>query len=181
MFRIGMDSFRVLARLCRLLKPSSSSRRNTRSSTSDWGMPKSSKVCGTPGLNPLWAGASVAAMKEIEPHSFYRPIRLNCLHARPIRLVNSLVRLCLATILLASAAAGVMAGAPPPVAAPTAEQLFRQAQKAEHDGEIIQAYLLYAEAAAADPTKIEYWSRAQALRPAASLLEASPPKPPDFP
>jgi general secretion pathway protein D len=87
----------------------------------------------------------------------------------------------LATILLASAAAGLMAGAPPPVAAPTGEQLFRQAQKAEHDGEIIQAYLLYAEAAAADPTKIEYWSRAQALRPAASLLEASPPKPPDFP
>jgi general secretion pathway protein D len=89
--------------------------------------------------------------------------------------------LCLVTILLASAAAGLMAGAPPPVAAPTGEQLFREAQKAEHDGKIIEAYLLYAEAAAADPTKIEYWSRAQALRPAASLLDASPPKAPDFP
>jgi hypothetical protein len=61
-------------------------------------------------------------------------------------------------------------------AATPAEQLFHQAQKAEHDGEIVKAYLLYAEAAAADPTNIDYWSRAQALRPAASLLDASPPK-----
>lgn len=55
-----------------------------------------------------------------------------------------------------------------------AEKLFRQAQKAEHDGQIVQAYVLYAEAAAADPTNIDYWSRAQALRPAASLKDASP-------
>jgi general secretion pathway protein D len=66
-------------------------------------------------------------------------------------------------------------------AASQAEQLFHQAQKAEHDGEIVKAYLLYAEAAAADPSNIDYWSRAQALRPAASLVDASPPKPPDFP
>lgn len=58
----------------------------------------------------------------------------------------------------------------------TAEKLFRQAQKAEKDGQIVQAYILYAEAAAADPTNIEYWSRAQALRPAASLKDASPAK-----
>lgn len=57
-----------------------------------------------------------------------------------------------------------------------AEKLYRQAQKAEHEGQIVQAYVLYAEAAAADPTNIEYWSRAQALRPAASLRDASPPK-----
>jgi hypothetical protein len=56
-------------------------------------------------------------------------------------------------------------------AASTAEQLFHQAQKAERDGEIVKAYLLYAEAAAADPTNIDYWSRAQALRPAASLVD----------
>ncbi len=62
-----------------------------------------------------------------------------------------------------------------------AEELFHQAQKAEHDGEVIKAYLLYAEAAAADPTNIDYWSHAQALRPAASLVEPSPPKPPDLP
>ncbi len=66
-------------------------------------------------------------------------------------------------------------------AASTAEQLFHQAQKAEHDGEIVKAYVLYAEAAAADPTNIDYWSRAQALRPAASLIDPSPPKPPEFP
>ncbi len=59
--------------------------------------------------------------------------------------------------------------------------MFHQAQKAEHDGEVVKAYLLYAEAAAADPTNAEYWSRAQALRPAASLVNASPPKPDEFP
>ena len=69
----------------------------------------------------------------------------------------------------------------PLAAAPTAEQLYHQALKAEHDGEIVKAYLLYAEAAAADPTNIDYWTRAQALRPAASLMDASPPKLPDFP
>jgi general secretion pathway protein D len=61
-------------------------------------------------------------------------------------------------------------------AATPAEQLFHQAQKAERDGEIVKAYLLYAEAAAADPTNIDYWDRAQALRPAASLVDPSPPK-----
>ncbi len=65
-------------------------------------------------------------------------------------------------------------------AASTAEQLFHQAQKAEHDGEIVKAYVLYAEAAAADPTNIDYWSRAQALRPAASLMDPSPPKLPEL-
>jgi general secretion pathway protein D len=61
-------------------------------------------------------------------------------------------------------------------AATPAEQLFHEAVKAERDGEIVKAYLLYAEAAAADPTNADYWARAQALRPAASLVEASPPK-----
>jgi general secretion pathway protein D len=65
-------------------------------------------------------------------------------------------------------------------AAPTAEQLFHQAQKAERDGQVVKAYLLYTEAAAADPTNIDYWSRAQALRPAASLMDPSPPKPADL-
>ncbi len=65
-------------------------------------------------------------------------------------------------------------------AASTAEQLFHQAQKAERDGELVKAYLLYAEAAAADPTNIDYWSRAQALRPAASLIDATPPQAPVF-
>ncbi len=69
----------------------------------------------------------------------------------------------------------------PLAAASQAEQLFHQAQKAERDGEIVKAYILYAEAAAADPSNIDYWSRAQALRPAASLKDASPPEPLGFP
>lgn len=84
------------------------------------------------------------------------------------------MKLCTSFFLLA-VAAGLAVGAS------QAEQLFHQAQKAEHAGEIAKAYLLYAEAAAADPTNIDYWSRAQALRPAASLVDASPPKQPDFP
>ncbi len=57
-----------------------------------------------------------------------------------------------------------------------AEQLFRQAHAAERAGEIARAYLLYAQAAAADPANLSYWERAQALRPVASLLNASPPQ-----
>ena len=66
-------------------------------------------------------------------------------------------------------------------AATPAEQLFQQAQKAERDGEIVKAYLLYAQAAAADPSNIAYWDHAQALRPAASLRDASPPKLGEYP
>ncbi|HUA21366.1 MAG TPA: type II and III secretion system protein [Bryobacteraceae bacterium] len=71
--------------------------------------------------------------------------------------------------------------AAPSWSATSAEQLFKQGQKAEHDGQIVKAYLLYAEAAAADPENLNYWQHAQALRPSASLLEASPPKLPDLP
>src|ERR1700722_7473888 len=148
MFRMGTDSFSVLLRLCRLLYPSSSSRRSTRSSTNDWEMPKSSKVCGTVGQNPLWAGAIVAAMKDSTPHSFHRPDRADCLHTILAGDVNPLVKLCACIVLLLIAAG--LAGA-----ASQAEQLYHQAQKAEHDGEIVKAYLLYAEAAAAGPTKID--------------------------
>src|ERR1700722_17981082 len=144
-------------------------------------MPKSSKVCGMGGLNPLWAGESVAAMKDIEPHSLYRPNRDICLladgmglHACGPRTVNPLVKVCWSILLL-------LIGCWIPLsAASQAEQLFHQAQKAEHDGEIVKAYLLYAEAAAANPTNIDYWSRAQALRPAASLMGPSPAKAPLF-
>ena len=134
MFRMGTDSFSVLLRLCRLLNPSSSSRRSTRSSTSDWEMPKSSKVCGTVGLNPLWAGASVAAMKDSTPHSFHRPNRANCLHTLGRwRRQSSCEVVCLIVLLL-------IAGLAWRGAATQAEQLFHQAQKAEHDGEIVKAY-----------------------------------------
>ena len=53
----------------------------------------------------------------------------------------------------------------------TAEQLFKDAQKAERAGQILQAYVLYSQAAAADPANLDYWQRAQALRPIASLLK----------
>lgn len=103
------------------------------------------------------------------PARFRHQIRQTLVDLSPVR---SLVSFALALI-----AATGLEGA----AAPTAEQLFRQAQKAERDGEIVKAYVLYAEAAAADPTNISYWSRAQALRPAASLMDPSPPKPREFP
>jgi general secretion pathway protein D len=118
----------------------------------------------------------------VKPHCFIGRIArfvytLLWLHARGPNSVNLLVKLrqgfrwgvaaCLFACLQLAAAT-------------QAEQLFRQAQKAEHDGQIVQAYLLYAEAAAADPTNIDYWSRAQALRPAASLVDATPPKPGDL-
>ncbi|HEX4594735.1 MAG TPA: type II and III secretion system protein [Bryobacteraceae bacterium] len=62
----------------------------------------------------------------------------------------------------------------------SAEQLFQQAKKAEHAGQTVQAYLLYAKAAAADPGNLSYWERAQALRPMASLLKGTQPVPADL-
>jgi general secretion pathway protein D len=59
----------------------------------------------------------------------------------------------------------------------TAQQLFEQGQKAERKGDVAQAYLLYSQAAAADPNNLNYWEKMQALRPIASLLQVSHPKP----
>ena len=117
-------------------------------------------------------------MEDVEPRSIYRPNALNCLHAPSPAAVNPLVKVCWTVIVLFIASCGASL---PLAAASQAEQLFHQAQKAERDGEIVKAYILYAEAAAADPSNIDYWSRAQALRPAASLKDASPPEPPGFP
>ena len=58
-------------------------------------------------------------------------------------------------------------------AASQAELLFQQGQKAEHAGDLGRAYVLYTQAAVADPGNLKYWSRAQALRPVAGLLEVS--------
>src|ERR1700683_2265140 len=169
-----MDNLSVLLRLCRLLNPSSKSRRTTKSSTSDWEMPKSSNVRGIAGLNAVCAGASVSAMKDTEPHSPHRLIRWICLHVSGTGCVNPLVKFCRDVVWRAFACSVFvclhLAAATP------AEQLYHQAVKAERDGEIVKAYLLYAEAAAADPTNLQYWDRAQALRPAASLVDASPPR-----
>jgi general secretion pathway protein D len=64
--------------------------------------------------------------------------------------------------------------------ADNATLLFQQGQKAERAGETVRAYLLYAQAAAADPRNLVYWERAQALRPIASLLKESPRVPKDL-
>jgi general secretion pathway protein D len=119
-------------------------------------------------------------MKDSEPHSLHRlngdiylQANSDWMHARGGAPVNPLVSVCRSVVFLLIACLALGA-------ASTAEQLFHQAQKAEHDGEVVKAYLLYAEAAAADPTNIDYWSHAQALRPAASLMDASPAVAPAF-
>lgn len=54
-----------------------------------------------------------------------------------------------------------------------AERLARDAQKAERAGETVKAYLLYAQAAAADRTNPSYWAKAEALRPRAEIQTAT--------
>ena len=54
-------------------------------------------------------------------------------------------------------------------AEPSASDLYRKARKAERAGEVVQAYLLYSEAAAKDPSHPEYGVRAQALQIRAAL------------
>lgn len=50
------------------------------------------------------------------------------------------------------------------VAADSASSLASQARKAERSGQALNAYLLYSQAAAADPKNRSYWLRSQALR-----------------
>lgn len=50
------------------------------------------------------------------------------------------------------------------LAASEASELARKARKAEKAGKITEAYLLYSQAAAADPKKTQYWTKSQALR-----------------
>ena len=45
-----------------------------------------------------------------------------------------------------------------------ASKLFREARKAEKDGQVARAYLLYSEAAALEPDNHLYWSRTQAMQ-----------------
>ncbi len=62
----------------------------------------------------------------------------------------------------------------------SAAHLYKLAQKAERDGHIAQAYLLYTEAAAADPNRAMYRERAAALEPMAALeAKVKPPELPD--
>ncbi|MDX1979137.1 MAG: type II and III secretion system protein [Bryobacteraceae bacterium] len=47
---------------------------------------------------------------------------------------------------------------------PSAKSMAKQARKAEKQGDAVKAYLLYSQAAAADPKRRDYWARSQALR-----------------
>ena len=70
-----------------------------------------------------------------------------------------------------------------------AETLFKAGERAEKMGDTLQAYLLYARAAALDPTKVAYATRKAALQAKAELtaqvkldpdpLDAAPKPPPD--
>ena len=51
-----------------------------------------------------------------------------------------------------------------------ARQLYDEGRKAERKGQVVQAYLLYSQAAALDPNTLEYWLRAQGLRVKATLI-----------
>jgi hypothetical protein len=75
-------------------------------------------------------------------------------------------RVLLTGALLAIACGGVLRVS---AAEPSANQLFKRGRQFEKKGNIAQAYLLYAQAAAADPTRREYWLRAEALRTKASM------------
>jgi hypothetical protein len=53
-----------------------------------------------------------------------------------------------------------------------AQRLAKEAEQAERSGETVRAYLLYAQAAAADRMNSELWAKAEALRPAAEAQSA---------
>jgi general secretion pathway protein D len=53
---------------------------------------------------------------------------------------------------------------------PTAEALARAAQKAQNSGQVVRAYMLYAEAAARDPQNEKYRMNRDGLKPLAQLL-----------
>jgi Flp pilus assembly secretin CpaC len=55
------------------------------------------------------------------------------------------------------------------LAEPSASKLFKLGRKSEKKGDFVQAYLLYAQAAAADPNNSMYWQRSQALQRKATL------------
>jgi Flp pilus assembly secretin CpaC len=61
-------------------------------------------------------------------------------------------------------------------AAPSAADLYQQGRKEEKAGHMVQAYLLYSEAAAKDPNNQTYWLRSLAVRAQAALQAKLMPK-----
>src|SRR5580692_5616172 len=97
------------------------------------------------------------------------------IHARAAPVVRPRVKVC--RLLICGILSLCVAWAADPI---PAEQLFKDAKKAERAGQLVKAYLLYAEAAAADPTNVDYWEKVQALRPIASMMKDSE-HPPELP
>ena len=59
---------------------------------------------------------------------------------------------------------------------PTAEQLYEKGRKAEKAGHMAEAYILYSEAVALEPSNQTYWFRSQAVRSRAALEAKVMPK-----
>lgn len=64
-----------------------------------------------------------------------------------------------------------------PLPAADAAKIFEEGRKAEHAGHMVQAYLLYSQAATLDPLNPFYRLKSEAVKSRAAL--ESPPKPPD--
>ena len=80
---------------------------------------------------------------------------------------------CLAVVVCLQAAPPPAEQLPAPTSnkdAKLAEKLFKEAEKAEREGQVVEAYLLYARAAAADPHNPLYWTKAGSLRAPAEVL-----------
>jgi type II secretory pathway component GspD/PulD (secretin) len=82
-----------------------------------------------------------------------------------VRIVGAVFCLCVAG--LSAGACLIAAGTDDN--GPSAWDLYEQGRAAEKAGHIAQAYIYYAEAAAADPKNRIYWQRSQALRTRAAL------------
>jgi hypothetical protein len=82
------------------------------------------------------------------------------------------LRILPALALLAALLAG---GVSVRAAEPSAKDLYKRGRKFEKQKDYASAYLMYSQAAAADPSKTEYWRRAQALqRKAMSAAKVMP-------
>jgi general secretion pathway protein D len=76
--------------------------------------------------------------------------------------------LLLVGLLLAALGGACSAGAGGP-SSRSAKELFKRGRQFEKKGNLAQAYVLYSQAAAANPGKRQYWQRAQALQTKAAL------------
>ncbi|HUS04745.1 MAG TPA: type II and III secretion system protein [Bryobacteraceae bacterium] len=55
--------------------------------------------------------------------------------------------------------------------------MYQRGRQFEKKGNVVEAYLLYSQAAAADPKNKKYWQRSQALRTKAAMLSKAAPAP----